>query len=144
MVAVEYWSIGDTAELDRIESELGATSEAVAATASAVAELEANGGIVFPYDPVIAENIKVFSDIGFKAAARRHGDHWVLPPEDNERLSVAMAQVVHHYMPDFDQLGPVGNLGMIAVSILGPRMVLTKMQNMNSQVAANDEGVKGE
>jgi hypothetical protein len=144
MVAVDYWALGDTAELDRIETELGKVSEAVAATADAVAELEENGGIMFPYDPVIEQNIRVFADIGFKAAAKKYGDHWELPPGDTERLSVATAQVINHYMPDLANLGPVGNLGLIAVSIIAPRVILTKMQARSEQQAANDEGVTGE
>ena len=142
MVAVENWELGDVAELNRIESELGTVSADVAATADAVAEIEQNGGIIFPYDPVIEQNLRVFSDIGFKVAAQKWGEHWSLPAEDCERLSVATAQVIHHYMPTGENLGVVGNLGLVAASIIGPRVVLTKMQNMKAsqQQAANDEG----
>lgn len=143
MVAVDYWELGDIAELNRIESEMGTASADVSATADAVAEIEQNGGIIFPYDPVIEQNIRVFAEIGFAVAANKHGEHWRLPAEDSERLSVATAQVIHHYMPSGENLGVVGNLGLVAASIIGPRIVLTKMQNMQPQAqpAANDEGV---
>lgn len=141
MSGVEFSQLGDVAELDRIESELGASLSNASATADAVAEIEQNGGIVFPYDPVIEQNIRVFSDIGFNVAAQKYGEHWQLPPDDCERLSVACAQVIHHYMPEGENLGVVGNLGLVAVSILGPRVVLTKMSNMNKDKdAANDGG----
>ncbi len=142
--AEQYWSLGDQAELDRIEAELGKAAGEVSATAEAVAEIEENGGILFPYDPVIEQNVRVFSDIGFKVAASKWGSHWQLPPEDCERLSVACAQVVHHYMPSGENLGVVGNLGLVAATIVGPRLMLTKMGNMSGGDAANDEGVKGE
>ena len=141
MVNHDYWQLGDVHQLDRIESELGTASADISATADAVAEIEQNGGIIFPYDPVIEQNIRVFADIGFNVAAQKHGDHWRLPPDDCERLSVATAQLVHYYMPTGENLGVVGNLGLVAASIIGPRIVLTKMQNMKAQEqpAANDE-----
>ena len=138
MVAVDYWALGDAAELDRIEAELGHAREAVTETANAVAELEENGGIAFAYDPVIEQNLRVFSDIGFKMAAKKYGDHWALPPDDCERLSVATAQVIHHYIPDFENLGPVGNLAMVAASLIGPRVLLGKMKQWQEEGAAND------
>jgi hypothetical protein len=140
MVAVEYWELGDSADLDRIELELGSMSSDVAATADALAEIDGNGGIVFPYDPVIEQNVRVFTDIGFKVAAQKYGEHWALPADDCERLSVATAQVIHHYMPTGENLGVAGNLGLVVASIVAPRMILTTMKKKAVEAAANDEG----
>ena len=41
--AEQYWSLGDQAELDRIEAELGKAAGEVSATAEAVAEITETG-----------------------------------------------------------------------------------------------------
>lgn len=128
-----WQELGDLKELDAIGAELGNVAEDIAATVEAQQELDANGGVAFPYDPVIAQNIKIFSSIGFGVASKKYGDHWLLQPEENERLSVALAQVVNYYMPDFDNLGVVGNLALVAGSITLPRVMLTVMSQKQAE-----------
>lgn len=125
--------LGDVAELDKIASELETQPQAIAETVEAQAELDANGGVAFPYDPVIAQNVQIFTDIAFKGFAKKYGAHWALPPDDCQRLSVAISQVVHHYMPDMDNMGVLGNLGVVAAGIMLPRVVLTKMQSQQTK-----------
>lgn len=145
MTGSDNWQeLGDIKELDAIEAELGNVADEVAATVEAQQELDANGGIAFPYDPVIAQNIEIFTGIGFNALAKKHGEHWVLSQDDSQRLALALAQVIHHYMPDFDNLGVVGNLALVAGSITLPRIMLTVMTQKQAEQAEQTNEVEHE
>ncbi|GGX52278.1 hypothetical protein [Saccharospirillum salsuginis] len=109
---------------------------------------EQQGGGSWPFDPVIAENIKVWYGVGFGVVAKKRGDHWQITPDDGHRLGVATAQVIHRFIPDFDNVGPVGNLAIVAAGLIGPRIMLDAVQGrpkrQDKQQSTNDEGGEGE
>lgn len=129
MTQPDWATLGDTAAIDRIMADSG-QGQAGPEPGDAYDELNARqsqGGGSWPFDPVIAENAQILCGIGFSIQAQKRGSHWALPDDDARRLGVALAQVVHKYMPDFDNVGPVGNLAIVGASVLGPRIMLDAM-----------------
>lgn len=124
------WSqLGDVEALDRLAGFDGRGGPEAAN--DSYAEFDARqqqGGGSWPFDAVIAENAMIFIGVGFSVAAKKRGPHWAVEQDDARRLGVAIAQVVHRYMPDFDNVGPVGNLCIVGATMIGPRLMLDAMQ----------------
>jgi len=142
MTQPDWGSLGDVATLDRLE---GAAREAGTDPADSYAELERRqeqGGGSWPFDAVIAENAAIFTGIGFKAVAAKRGQHWAISDDDAKRVGVSLAQVIHRYMPDFDEVGPVGNLCIVGAGLVGPRLMLDSFQKAQAKAAKaeNSEG----
>lgn len=140
---MDYWNLGEVATLDAIENEFGSLdrttgNQQVKDTAEAVELLEKTG-IAFPFDPVLEQNIRIFLQVGFSVAAKRFGTHWLLDGEDSQKLSMATAQLIQHYMPEFERMGPLGNFAIVAGSVVGPRALLTIMQNKTTSTPTVSE-----
>jgi hypothetical protein len=131
---MNYRDLGDIAALDAIERELGAAdSGAVSESVEQAAELEKNGGVAFPYDPVMAQSVTMFMGIGSSVAARKWGEHWQLKEDEAQNLSVATCQLVQHYFPDLEPTNPLMNFCMVAGVVVGPRVMITAMQSGQKQ-----------
>ncbi|MEX1057044.1 MAG: hypothetical protein WED11_04905 [Natronospirillum sp.] len=129
MTEKNWGDLGDTAAIERIMADTGQRDEGPE-PGDAYDEMnrrQEQGGGSWPFDPVIAENAMIWCGIGFSAAAKKRGSHWAVSQEDARRLGVSLAQVVHRYMPDFENVGPVGNLAIVGVGLVGPRMMLDAM-----------------
>ncbi|TXR52059.1 hypothetical protein [Reinekea thalattae] len=119
---------GNVQVLDAMQADAANDSDAAADAYDELNQREKNGGGPLPFDPVIAELSTKFSGIGFGIAANKRGPHWALNDDDSRQLGVAIAQVIYKYMPDMENLGPVGNLTVVSAMIVGPRFMLDAMQ----------------
>ena len=136
------WSdLGDTAAIERLMAETGQSQDGPEPGESydELNSRQDNGGGSWPFDPVIAENAMIFCGIGFSATAKKKGEHWSISQDDARRLGVSIAQVVHRYMPDFENVGPVGNLAIVGVSLVGPRLMLDAMNKPAKQKKTDGE-----
>ena len=88
---------------------------------------KAGGSTRFPFDPVIAQNAKMILGMGAHRLSQNRGPHWQLSEEDADKLGVGIAQVIKHYVPDFDNVGVVGNLALISAGIVVPRLMIDVM-----------------
>lgn len=142
---MNYRDLGDVAALDAIERELGAADTGqVSETAEAQAELDSNGGIAFPYDPVLAQSVTMYLGMGSSIAARKWGQHWQLKEDEAQGLSVATCQLVHHYFPDMEPTNPLWNFAMVAGVTLGPRALLTVINKKQTEKEHGGQGEQSE
>ena len=132
---------GDEQALNLMQAEAANDDNAAADAYDELNQREKNGGGPLPFDPVVAELAGKFSEVGFGVVANKRGSHWSLSDDDSRQLGVAIAQVVYKYMPDMENLGPVGNLAVVSAVVVGPRFMLDAMQakEQKAKEAANDE-----
>jgi hypothetical protein len=140
---MDYNELGDVQALDKIQAELGSMDQsAVNESAEQAAQLEKNNGVAFPYDPVLAQSVKVYMGIGSNIAAGKWGDHWQLKEDEADALSVASCQLITHYFPDMEPTNPLMNFAMVMGVVIGPRVLLTAVKG--KQQKAEKDGVENE
>ena len=87
------------------------------------------------------QDLTIALDLTFKMIASRRGAHWLLQPEELERLAVCYDRLLQKYLPSFEAWAPEINATIATCSIFIPRGIY-EYQLIKQRKAQEQQGEK--